>query len=189
MSSAATALPAIKVLVLDFDSTISTPTYLNRVRQWAVADNVKLFNSMSEDEIMANFGGPERLATLAALLSEIETAGIRLYIISIGYKAAFVPHLRASGLIRFFPDDARLFGQDSPILRKLEFNKGRLIAKIMEAEGYQHRDVLFVDDSKDHIEKATPVCRTLLVESKATVGGMGQMEFDKIREAARLSAR
>ena len=43
--------------------------------------------------------------------------------------------------------------------------------------------MLFVDDSQDHIEKAKAVCRTLLVTSKQTVGGMGEMELSSIIKA------
>ena len=85
-----------------------------------------------------------------------------LHIVSIGHRAAFVPHLRQCGLFEFF-DDQRIWGQDCEELRREGFVKGRLIAKIMASSGWTHADVLFVDDSKDHIEKASDVCRTLLV--------------------------
>ena len=106
----------IKAIFLDFDSTISTPTFLHRAQVWAVADNVKLFHSMSEQEIIANFGGAERIAALTSLLSDLETAGVRLHIISIGHKVAIVPHLRAVGLLRFFAEE-NIWGQDCPELR------------------------------------------------------------------------
>ena len=52
MAASSSTTPRIKALVLDFDSTISTPTYLDRAKQWAVADNVPLFLSMSPEEIV-----------------------------------------------------------------------------------------------------------------------------------------
>ena len=177
----------IKALILDFDSTISTPTFLQRTNCWCVADNLKLFQSMSAAEIVANFGGPERISTLQALLTALQRAGVQLYIVSIGMKAAIVPHLNAAGLLQFFAEE-KIWGQDCKELRELNFVKGQLIARLMQAQGWAHADVLFADDSKDHIEKAAPVCRTLLVESKATIGGMGPYEFNAIREAAGLPA-
>ena len=54
----------------------------------------------------------------------------------------------------------------------------------MQAQGWTHDEVLFVDDSKEHIERAEPVCRTLLVTSKATIGGMSTPEFEHILRAA-----
>ena len=178
-------MPKLKALVLDFDSTISTPTFIQRLGQWAVADKVAVFRSMSHDEQIANFGGTERIQALSQLLTELEAAGIALHIISIGHKAAFVPHLEAVGLRRFF-DDSRVFGQDSVELREVEFVKAHLISKLMAASGWGHGDLLFVDDSEGHIQKAQAVCSTLLVsaESKSTVGGMAAPELDAIRRAA-----
>ena len=63
------------------------------------------------------------------------------------------------------------------------FVKGQLITQIMQAQSWGSQDALFVDDSKEHIDKAAPVCRTLLVESRHTVGGMAQPEFDFIRKS------
>ena len=179
-------MPPIKALVLDFDSTISTPTFLKRTNCWCVADNVALFNSMSHEEIVANFGGASRIAALGALLKSLAEQGIVLHIVSIGYKAAIVPHLKAVELLQFF-DVERIWGQDCQPLRGFGFVKGMLIQElIMKPNDWKSDDVLFVDDSKDHIDKAAPTCRTLLVTSKATVGGMGDYEFGEIRRAAGL---
>ena len=80
--SAAPALPAagLKCLILDFDSTISTPTYLQRAQEWAVADNVALFQSMSKEEVIANFGGPARIALDLAVVSPLQ----RRYLVEAG---------------------------------------------------------------------------------------------------------
>jgi phosphoglycolate phosphatase-like HAD superfamily hydrolase len=177
--------PPIKALVLDFDSTISTPTFLHRVNAWAIADSVDIFSGMSEQEIVANFGGSKRIKSLEELLSALQAAGVCLHVISIGFKASYVPHLQKIGLLRFFAEE-QLFGQDSPELRRVGFVKGRLIAQIMAARGWCADEVLFVDDSKEHIERAADVCRTLLVTSKATVGGMSESEFEAIRAYAGL---
>ena len=187
MASSPSTTPPIKALVLDFDSTISTPVFLKRTNCWCVADNVALFASMTQEEIVANLGGEARIATLEALLAALVEKGVVLHIVSIGHKAAIMPHLKAVGLARFF-DEARVWGQDCRPLRDLGFVKGALIAElIMQPNGWRPEDVLFVDDSQEHIAKAAPVCRTLLVTSKATVGGMGESEFGAIRDAAGLA--
>mmetsp|Transcript_23925 Transcript_23925/g.60807 ORF Transcript_23925/g.60807 Transcript_23925/m.60807 type:complete len:189 (-) Transcript_23925:34-600(-) len=178
-AAAAASGKAIKALVLDFDSTISTPTFLERANQWAVADNVPLFESMSAEERVANFGGKARIEQLASCLKDLKAASVELFIVSIGYKAAFVPHLQSVGLLAFFEPE-RLYGQDSPELRATGFVKGELIAQIMRARGWAHEDVLFVDDSLAHIEKARRVCRTLHVTGK---GGMEAAELAEIRRA------
>lgn len=174
----------VKALVLDFDSTISTPTWQADKRMWAVADNKPLFLSMSAEQQIANFGGQDRIQALSSLLEALQKASIKLYIISIGFKEAFVPHLQTAGLLGAF-DLENIYGQDSQPLRDVRFVKGRLIQQIMKTQGWLQDDVLFVDDSKEHIDKASAVCRTILVspQSKQTVGGMAQVEIDAIRAA------
>lgn len=150
----------IKALVLDFDSTISTPTYLNRASCWAVADNIALFESMTLEEIIANFGGKARVAALEVLLTALEAKGVVLHIVSIGHKRAFSPHLQAAGLLKFFAED-RVWGQDCASLREVGFVKGQLIAeKIMTPNSWQVADVLFVDVRSQTcgIELAHPRC-------------------------------
>ena len=57
---------ALRALFLDFDSTISTPTYLERFKKWAVADDVALLHAMTTDERINNFGGASRSAPAPA---------------------------------------------------------------------------------------------------------------------------
>ena len=52
----------MRAVFLDFDSTISTPTYLDRFKKWAVADDVALFHAMTTEERIRNFGGAPRSA-------------------------------------------------------------------------------------------------------------------------------
>ena len=61
----------------------------------------------------------------------------------------------------------------------------RLISQVMQANGWAAGDALFVDDSKEHIDKASPICRTLLVD-KSVNGGMSTKEFEAIRQSAGL---
>lgn len=174
----------MRALFLDFDSTISTPTWQAEAGEWAVADKRELFASMPPRRQIENLGGEARVSALYALLHELSHAGVELFIVSIGYKAAFAPHLQTAGLLGFFPP-AHVFGQDSPELRSVGFVKGALIQRIMASRGWAMEEVLFVDDSAGHIEEASRICRTLLVsaESKRTVGGMAQAELSAIREA------
>lgn len=74
-----------------------------------MADNLPLFESMDEAEIIANLGGAARLATLHTLLGALEASGVVLHIVSIGRKAAIVPHLRAARLLPYFGE--RVWGQ------------------------------------------------------------------------------
>ena len=105
-----------------------------------VADDVALFSSMSTDERVANFGGPARIARLNALLTTATAAGVRPYIVSIGRRAAFVPHLEDVGLLGHF-EVGDIYGQDSEELRRERFVKGQLIAQLMRANGWSHEQV------------------------------------------------
>jgi hypothetical protein len=216
--------PPIRALFLDFDSTISTPIFVDRAHKWAVADDVALFCSMTPAERIANLGGSERVEALRTLLQELAAAGVTLHIISIGYSCAFGPHLQELGIIAQTvgstaePGSAagasaaegvstrtaateltsaaatlpavacpicpsRVYGQDSTQLRAVQFVKGQLISQLMAASGWAFAEALFVDDSQDHIDKASLVCRTLHV---AHGRGMQQQEYGAIRVAAGL---
>jgi len=202
----------IKALFLDFDSTMSTPIFVERVRKWAVADNVALFRSMTAEERLANLGGPERVATLRQLLLELVVAGVTLHVISIGYGTAFGPHLQELGLMARDASSAatpataaaaiaagsgataatvcpicpsRVFGQDSHELRAVKFVKGVLIGQLMAASGWSLADALFVDDSQEHVDRAATVCRTLHIAHRR---GMQKAEFGAIRAAAGLGS-
>lgn len=215
----------IRALFLDFDSTISTPIFVDRAGKWAVADDVALFRSMTLAERIANLGGSKRVEALRRLLQELVAAEVTLHIISIGYGCAFGPHLQELGIIaktvggtaaaasaaesvgpRVAAAPAgsaaemtgaaatlavagcpicpsRVYGQDSSQLRAVQFVKGQLISQLMAASGWTFADALFVDDSQEHIDKASLVCRTLHVAHRR---GMQQQEFDAIRVAAGL---
>jgi hypothetical protein len=202
----------IRALFLDFDSTISTPIFVDRARKWAVADDVALFRSMTPAERIANLGGSERVEALRSLLQELAAAGVTLHIISVGFGCAFGPHLQEVGIIAQTAEHcpaapvksaaelsaadatsaaaacpicpSRVYGQDSARLRAVQFVKGELIRQLMAASGWTFADALFVDDSQEHIDKASLVCRTLHVAHRR---GLQQQEFDLIRVVAGLS--
>ena len=109
---------ALRALVLDFDSTISQPVYLERHNVWACADRRALFADMRDDEILANFGGEARVRHLDAMLSQLRARGVALFIVSVGFREAFMPPLRKVNLLGHF-DDRCIYGQDSPELREV----------------------------------------------------------------------
>ena len=100
----------------------------------------------------------DRIGMLHEFLNGLKAAGVRLFIVSIGYKQALLPHLRLVGLEQYF-DEADVYGQDSPELRALEFVKAALITKhILEPNQLRGAEVLFVDDSEKHIVAAEGTC-------------------------------
>ena len=168
-------------LVFDFDGTLSVGLYLERLQQWAVADKVPLFASMSEAEMCLNFGGTARLGALRALLGELRASNSALFVCSIGYKKAIVPHLERMDLLRFF-GEARVFGQDCEELQERQFAKADFVRDLVALPlGLEPTRVLFIDDSPKHIDyaRATGACDTLHV---AGGHGLSDDDLDAIRQ-------
>ena len=75
-------------VVFDFDSTLSSPVFLQRFGRWAIADKPKILSAMTKEEIVANFGGHDRLCRLRKMMSALAEAHVHMLIISIGFKKA-----------------------------------------------------------------------------------------------------
>jgi len=163
-------------IFFDFDSTITTPIKVPRFHRHAVADRPDIFSNMTGEEIVANFGGRQRIARLAGLFRSLSDAGAELFIVSIGLRdSCILPHLRAVGLAKFFPSD-NVYGQDSEALRSRDFAKGRLIASLMAERGWEANDALFIDDSARHVEGAASICEVLKVGGR----GLSEAELEAI---------
>eukprot|EP00756_Hemistasia_phaeocysticola_P052928 Hpha_TRINITY_DN28260_c0_g1::TRINITY_DN28260_c0_g1_i1::g.116762::m.116762 len=170
--------PKIKAFFFDFDSTISVAVRTKTSGgRHAVADRKEVFRLMNREEIVANFGGDARLQTLHTLFSVLQASGALLFIISIGYRSAFEPHLIEVGLRQYFGEDTesetRVHGQDSRDLQGVRFRKARLIQKFMEKRGWNPSEVVFIDDSAEHIDLACKerTCRTLHVRGRGMSEG------------------
>eukprot|EP01065_Artemidia_motanka_P045794 TRINITY_DN6800_c0_g1_i1.p1 TRINITY_DN6800_c0_g1~~TRINITY_DN6800_c0_g1_i1.p1 ORF type:complete len:239 (+),score=58.67 TRINITY_DN6800_c0_g1_i1:47-718(+) len=174
---------AVKAVFIDFDSTISVAAKVDGGRRHAVADNREVFARMTQEEIVANFGGEQRLQLLRQWLSDLRDAGVARYIISIGFRCAFQPHLELCGLLQYFPDggDGFIFGQDSPELRRTRYKKAPLIAEIMARKGWHPNEAIFMDDSSGHIElcQEMRVCRCLHVRTR----GMSRKHMQAVLDA------
>lgn len=165
----------------DFDSTITTPIRLPRFPKSAVADRPDIFQNMTSDEIVSNFGGPRRLDRLASLFRALREEGCELFIISLGFREpCILPHLRAVGLAKFFCEDS-VFGHESEALSQRNWNKAQLISEIMAVRGWESRDALFVDDSARHVEAAAGLLDVVKVAGR----GMSEVEMDAILTVAR----
>lgn len=134
-------------------------------------------------EILANFGGRQRLQRLGRLLQALTEAGCELFIVSIGFRdSCILPHLHATGLAQYFHTE-NVYGQDSRELQDRGFVKGRLIADIMAdpKRGWAPQDALFVDDSVRHVESAAENCEVIRVQGN----GLSVLELDAIEAVAR----
>ena len=143
----------LRCVVFDFDSTLSTPKFLERFGQWAIADKPMVIGSMSSAELWANVGGAERVARLRDMLTALSAAGLRLLVCSLGFTECIQRHLDHVGLAPFFaPCD--VIGQDSEPLRRVRHVKAVFIEELARQHAWAPENVLFVDDSAKSIEIA-----------------------------------
>ena len=170
----------LRAVFFDFDGTLTTTSFLQRVQRWALSDDQTTFDSMSTAERLANFGGPERLERISALLRTLKAAGVQAFVLSSGLRAAIVPHLHTAGLLPLF---ARVFGRESSEMQAASGVKGSLIERAMAGCGWRSAEVLLVDDCLDHIRSAHGVCGTLHCDLR----GMQVHEIDHILRMAALA--
>lgn len=154
----------LRCVVFDFDSTLSTPQYLERLGHWAIADKPMVIGSMTEAELWANFGGPDRVDALRAMLATLRFAGLHLAVCSLGFTECIHRHLDLLGLGAFF-DRRDVIGQDSPPLIDADHVKAVFIENLAARSGYRPEHVLFVDDSAKSIDIADRrgSCQTMRV--------------------------
>ena len=168
---------APRCVVLDFDGTLSTPKYVERLQNWAVCDKEVLISSLTDDEIWANGGGVQRVELMRQMLEQLQSQGCALYIVSLGFTGAIRRHLDVWGLSQYFPE-SRVFGQDSPLLIERDYVKASLIEHLMARRGWAFDDVLFVDDSQKNVGECDRrrTCATFTVaESGLTERDMAQV--------------
>ena len=126
-------LRAADAVCFDFDSTLSTPQFLERFGARAIADKPVLIESMTEDELWANLGGRARVASLRAMLEALASADVELAVLSLGFTAAIRTHLDLAGLTGFF--GLGVWGQDTPELQRCDFVKAVLLEEVMRRRG------------------------------------------------------
>eukprot|EP00931_Biecheleriopsis_adriatica_P068357 TRINITY_DN42321_c0_g1_i1.p1 TRINITY_DN42321_c0_g1~~TRINITY_DN42321_c0_g1_i1.p1 ORF type:complete len:155 (+),score=36.65 TRINITY_DN42321_c0_g1_i1:152-616(+) len=147
--------------------------------------NEALITSFTLEEQFENFGGSERVEKLRELLRALQAAGVKLYVISTGFKYLFGPLMQAVGLLEFFRDED-VFGQVEQVARTGGCVKGQLIQQLKAECSWENSDVLFIDDSAANIEGAKDVCLTYHIPQPKEFGrhGMWDVHFERIRELA-----
>eukprot|EP00928_Gymnodinium_smaydae_P038758 TRINITY_DN26652_c0_g1_i1.p1 TRINITY_DN26652_c0_g1~~TRINITY_DN26652_c0_g1_i1.p1 ORF type:complete len:998 (+),score=227.25 TRINITY_DN26652_c0_g1_i1:69-3062(+) len=158
----------LAAVFFDFDSTLSTPTFVPWAQDYAVADRQGLCMRMSNEEITANFGGRDRLERLRAMLQRLQGCGAALFIISFGLAGVIRHHLSVVGLSCFFPVE-RIFGRESQQLVNVGHSKPELMRRVLGAFGWISSSALFIDDDERHVN----LCRKLAVCPCMKVAGRG----------------
>jgi hypothetical protein len=166
--------PPIKLLILDFDLTMTTTTYpINKrgvAKRDVTADKTKLFTQgMSKQNHVDNFGGEERVERMKELFDELIANGTELRILSYGTKEAIVHALEEVGLADYFTEkDEELgnlvFGTDVPPLNDPPaegedpdkvVDKLGVVAQWLDELDLNGDEVLFLDDDIANIR--TPI--------------------------------
>jgi phosphoserine phosphatase len=87
-----------KAVFFDFDSTISSPHRIDRLGgDWAVADRLHIFEQMTPNEIVQNFGGSQRLDVLRRLFADLVRFGVKIFVVSMCPAVGLTNHAPPRG--------------------------------------------------------------------------------------------
>ena len=151
----------LRIVFYDFDQTIPV---IHIFKETAGADDV---SKKSDQFFVDAFGGEERIARLKKHFERLAQAEVKCSIVSYGYSAVIKESLTRVGLIDFFSEDA-IFGRDSEVLQRFSGAKHKVISEEMGSGSISYEEAIFVDDSKENIEKCAEArtCRTLHVHER-----------------------
>ncbi len=153
-------LAPLKLLILDFDLTM-TVTVVERGKRPPLrnvtSDKLNVFKSLTKQEHIKNFGGPERVERMQQLFQEVLDNGTELRILSYGKKEAIVIALEAAGLADYFTEQDEelgnlVFGNDVPPLNADDAYKAIVIQEWMDALDLKPDEVAFLDDDRENID-------------------------------------
>lgn len=172
----------VSVVFFDFDDTLSSAKFIKRHKTWALADRPEVCDDLSDDEVLANFGGTARISALVDMMWHLRASSVELRIISLGFSQVIRRHLEIVGLLEFFAGVDQIFGRDSRELIKVRGAKAHLIEKLCKQSGWRTDMALFVDDDDRHIT----LCRSLGTCPFIKVKGHGldQREMEAIKSLA-----
>jgi len=151
----------LRIVFYDFDQTIPV------IHIFKETNGVDDVSEKSDQFFVDAFGGEERIARLKKHFERLARAEVKCSIVSYGYTAVIKESLTRVGLIDFFNEGA-IIGRDSEALKRFRGAKHKVISEEMVSGNISHEEVIFVDDSKDNIEKCVEAgtCRTLHIHER-----------------------
>ena len=151
----------LRIVFYDFDQTIPV---IHIFKETNGAGDV---SEKSDQFFVDAFGGEERIARLKKHFERLAQAEVRCFIVSYGHTAVIKESLTRVGLIDFFKEGA-VIGRDSEALKRFRGAKHKIISEEMGSGSISYEEAIFVDDSKDNIEKCVEAgtCRTLHVHER-----------------------
>ena len=150
----------IKCLILDFDNTLTRAVRVT-LGAWsgnATSQDKDLFQAMSREDHVRNFGGAAVIEDIKVLFIQLRAIGVELRILSYGFKEAIVHALTSVQLIEFFTEPGKqpgslVFGSDVPPLNESdEIYKALVVQEWMEEADWQPNEVAFCDDDINNID-------------------------------------
>jgi len=150
-----------RIVFYDFDQTLPVIHVFHETKG---ADDV----SGKNDQFFVDaFGGEERIARLKKHFERLAQAEVQCIIVSYGYTAVIKESLTRVGLIGFFIEGT-IIGRDSEALKRFRGAKHKVISEEMGSWNIGHKEAIFVDDSRENIEKCVEArtCRTLHVHER-----------------------
>ena len=126
-----------------------------------MSDNLSLYPQLSEEEILANFGGHKRLNHLREFFNHLHALEVTLFVLSHGRKKAVDFFLRKANLHHHFRE---IICSDTPPMQAFRQEKGAVIMHYIQqsiesslyyksAEPMRRvQTVLFVDDAAKNLQ-------------------------------------
>ena len=151
----------LRIVFYDFDQTIPV---IHIFKETNGAGDV---SEKSDQFFVDAFGGEERIARLKKHFERLAQAEVKCSIVSYGHTAVIRESLTRVGLIDFINEGA-IIGRDSEALKRFRGAKHKVISEEMVSGNIGHEEAIFVDDSKDNIEKCVKagICQTLHVHER-----------------------
>ena len=132
-----------------------------------MSDSLSLYPQLSEEEILANFGGRKRLDNLRTFFNHLRELKVTLFVLSHGRRNAVDFFLRKANLHHYFRE---IICSDTPPLQAFRQEKGAVIMEYIRqgvmlslghasGEATRRADtVLFVDDAPKNLQVLAHIC-------------------------------
>eukprot|EP01084_Bolivina_argentea_P056248 102990_1 len=158
-------VPPVKLVVYDFDQTITT-IHLYHVLSGMQGDQNSALQTMSDRELTKIFGGSKRIQRLNVHFDRLCNAGTTIGIVSYGYVSVIRKALNRMKLDQF--SECVVIGGDSIELEEVNDDKGECIKKQFYSS-FDSSSILFVDDDRYNTDaaKQQKICQTLTIEPRS----------------------
>ena len=151
----------LRIVFYDFDQTLPVIHIFHETKGAEDA------SGKNDPFFVDAFGGEERIARLKKHFERLAQAEVQCIIVSYGYTTVIKESLTRVGLIDFFKEGT-IIGRDSEALKRFRGAKHKVISEEMGSGNIGHEEAIFVDDSRENIEKCVEAgtCRTLHVHER-----------------------